>query len=284
MYIKEPSRCIAFESGNDNYEQPSGVTIIEPSNGAMTLQPWELIQQNRHAPDSESTIEANGTQYENPLTVDQILDSFSHALSYENGNMLIEELLDTVPGSREFEATRKKAKTEITLHHLWRMGLPSELSQFLDMDNSDTRALLTEEYAKIPESTRRDNSANSFKLRLNRVLSHIYEQHPKEEVQDLLDIWQEDLRIRQEIVGDGASSDKQSPVELQRDKFLQRYLNAESEMRHVALLIGNTLLGASQAEVKAFRHSLDSLAHDNSNAARISRLDTLRHFIDTEFI
>lgn len=276
MAAPQLNRTIVFES-DGSYRVPEGISIAERGRIGANTHPSELIQPRPYAEpiyqeDSAETVDAP----ESPVTLEMILDEFPHAVSVEIGNALF----DTVPGSIRHKEVFAEAKTQITSHYLWRMGLPSELGRVIDIDNHETRSLLQEEYAKIPEETGRDNSANSFRRRWERVMEHVDEHGSDENVQDVIEIWREDLRIRREVTAD-ASEQQKTVAHKQRDVFFEEYLAGDKPHHQLMLKIGNTLLVAEDIEVEQFVEEVARTPVSNPDCRE--RIEQLQSFVVENF-
>ncbi len=283
---RDPERLIVFEP-DGSYGQPSHVTIVEPNEGSLPLQPEELIQP------SVSYIEAKNDQeqkqkYEGPLTLESILNEYSSIVPGKITDQLFESPLD----SAEFETARLQAKSEITQKLLWRMGMPSELEGFLDIDKPETRKLLDEEYAQVLNSTSRnnrttirDNSPNSFYNRWHKIRGHIIQQSSgdkdiKQRLEDKMYVWREDLKVRIKMTEEGARP--LSRAEQERQGHLDALLTDQNPSPDLIRRIGGTLLHENQEGRSSFFNKINGLTSTNPNRQRI--ISQLQAYVAKEFL
>lgn len=243
--------------------------ITEQSEGAGAVSRESLVAGNEWC-----AVEEQAVHYEAPLTAEVVLDEYTHAVSLETGSQLFE----TVPGTEDFDRTLEAAGEEILGHYLWRMGLPSELSGLLDINDIETRGLLGDLYERIPEDVNRDNSANAFAERWEAIKDHLYEKNVStERRQDIIDIWRGDLMIRVDLTK-GEKEAAASQMGVFREERLQGLLSGEEANAQTVNDILNTLLPRKPDEIHEFRERVTALQPETEEAQRskemlLSRID-----------
>jgi hypothetical protein len=210
-------------------------------------------------------------EYKFPLTHEIIEENYLDLISAQTDR----KLFDVVPDSVEYETVRRQAKKEITQKMLWKMGMASEAILLLDIDNEETRELLTEEFRKIPPDVDRDNNPNSFKRRKDLIEAHILETSTDPDIEtrlaDIREVWLGDLALRAEIMHDREEPPQQDRLREEREEYLDDLLSGSASSNEITDKIGNTLLHATPEAKRYFYKRVCSIVATTPQADKARR-------------
>lgn len=243
-----------------------------------TLTSTEFAEPQPYATITPETKPLN--EYESPLTVGMMTERFGDLITLKTGLKLFDTELDS--DSLEYYELHKKAKKEITVRMVHKIGVPSDYIRHIDIDEQDTRDLLERLFLSIPDTVDRENSLNGFSARTYELKDHIIAKSKKPEIAKTLrridEHWIADMEQREKILStQTVQSDYDQKVASQREDYLERLVNGDGSSNELIGKIGNCLLHLTQKEIRSVLDSVDSIRP--SDEAAQNRIKNLRAMI-----